>query len=139
MSNTIITVETTIAASIEKIWEHWTNSKHIVNWAFASDDWCAPKATNDLKTGGKFLTRLEAKDGSFGFDFEGVYTMVDLHKKIEYDIADGRHVQIEFVKQADSYKVIESFEAEDENPVEMQKSGWQSFLDNFKKNVETSN
>ena len=136
MNKETITVETLIDAPLEKIWEYWTDPKHIVKWTTASDDWHTPKATNDLRPGGKFLTRMEAKDGSFGFDFEGVYAVVEPHKKIEYDMADGRNVKVTFEKQNDKYKVIESFHAEDTNPIEMQKAGWQAILDNFKTYVE---
>ena len=134
---TAITVEAAIAAPIEKIWKYWTEPDHIINWNFASDDWCAPSATNDLRIGGKFNCRMEAKDGSMGFDFEGTYTDVKENERIEYSLADARHIKIEFVQSGDKYHVIETFDAEDENPIELQKGGWQSILNNFKKYVET--
>lgn len=135
---TIITVETLVAVSIEKAWTYWTEPEHIQHWNFASDDWCAPHATNNLIPGGKFSFRMEAKDGSFGFDLEGVYDLVDLYKKIEYTLPDGRKVKIEFTFQQDKIKITESFEAETENSDELQRGGWQAILNNFKKLVESS-
>lgn len=135
--NTNITVEVTINASIEKIWECFTTPEHITKWCHASDNWCAPSATNDLKVGGKFNTRMESVDGEFGFDFNGIYTVVEEYKNIEYTIEDGRKVQITSVKNELGYKVIETFEPENENPLDMQKSGWQAILDNFKKYTES--
>ena len=132
----VITVETTVAAPIGRIWEHWTEPKHITKWNNASDDWHTPRASNDLKVGGKFLSRMEARDGSVGFDFEGTYTTVEPNKKIEYHMADGRKVRVDFAKQGDTCKVIESFDAENENPLELQRGGWQTILDNFKKYTE---
>jgi len=133
----IITVEAAIDAPVEKTWNCFTNPEHIIKWCQASEDWHAPKATNDLRTGGKFLTRMEAKHGSMGFDFEGVYTNVQQYQTIEYGIADGRTVKVDFVKDGDKCKVIETFEAETTNSPEMQKGGWQAILDNFKKYVES--
>jgi uncharacterized protein YndB with AHSA1/START domain len=136
MSKTMITVEVVVNAPLEKVWNCWTAPEHITKWCQASDDWHSPKAMNEVRTGGKFLTRMEAKDGSFGFDFEGTYTAVDLHKRIEYDMADGRIAKISFAKEGNTCKIIESFEAETENPVEMQKGGWQAILNSFKKYAE---
>ena len=136
MSKTMITVEVVVNAPLEKVWNCWTAPEHIIKWCQASDDWHSPKATNDVRVGGKFLTRMEAKDGSFGFDFEGTYTAVDLHKRIEYDMADGRIAKISFLKEGNGCKIIESFEAETENPEEMQKGGWQAILNSFKKYAE---
>lgn len=132
----IITVETFIKAPVEKVWTYWNEPEHITKWCFASDDWCAPWAKNDVHVGGSLITRMEAKDGSAGFDMEGVYTEVEEFKKIEYMMGD-RKVSVEFMPHADGTKIIESFEAENENPLEMQKSGWQAILDNFKKYVES--
>ena len=133
-----ITVETSIAVPIEKIWEHWTLPKHIVKWNNASDDWHTPRAENDLQVGGKFNFHMAARDGSMGFDFNGTYTAVDLNKKIEYTIADGRHVKVEFIKHGKSYKIIETFEAEEMNTLELQRKGWQAIMDNFKKYTESN-
>ncbi|MZQ86741.1 polyketide cyclase [Paenibacillus sp. 5J-6] len=127
-----VTVETTVHAPVEQVWEFWTQPEHITQWSFASDDWHAPRAENDLKVGGTFVTRLEAKDGSFGFDLGGVYDEVRTHEFISYTMGDGRKVEISFIRQDNDTKVIESFDAETANPVEMQKAGWQAFLDNFK-------
>ena len=135
---TAVTVATTIDAPIEKIWNYFIEPDHIKNWYFASDDWQAPRATNDLRPGGKFMTRMEAKDGSMGFDFEGKYTEVKKHEIIEYNIADGRHVKVAFEKDGDKSKVTETFEIENMNPAEVQRGGWQAILDNFKKWVESN-
>lgn len=135
---TIITVETLVAVSIEKAWTYWTEPEHIKHWNFASDDWCAPNATNNLVAGGKFSFRMEAKDGSFGFDLDGVYDLVDKNKRIEYTLADGRKVKIEFASLQSKIKITESFEAETENSEELQRGGWQAILNNFKKLVESS-
>lgn len=132
----IITIEILVNAPIEKVWKYWTEPEYITNWTFASDEWCCPKATNDLKVGGKFNTRMEAKDGSSGFDFEGTYTEVILNKKISYTIIGGRTVDIQFISDGSQTKIIEAFEAENENSLELQKNGWQAILGNFKKLVE---
>ncbi|BBH19014.1 activator of HSP90 ATPase [Paenibacillus baekrokdamisoli] len=133
-----ITVETTVHAPVEKVWGYWTEPQHITKWSFASDDWHAPNADNDLRNGGSFLTRMEAKDGSFGFDFGGVYDEVRINEFISYTIGDGRKVAITFISQENDTKVIETFEAESTNPIEMQKAGFQAILDNFKKYSEIS-
>ena len=136
--NVTITVETIVHSSIEKVWNYWTEPQHITKWSFASDDWHAPHAENDLRVGGSFLTRMEAKDGSFGFDFGGVYDEVKIYELISYTIGDGRKVTITFISQGNDTKVIETFEAETTNPPEMQKAGFQAILDNFKKYTEIS-
>ena len=135
-AKTTITVETIINAPIEKVWECWTKPEHIVQWNNASDDWYTPTATNDLRVGGTFHARMEAKDGSVGFDFIGTYEAVQHHEYIEYALADGRNVSINFTADGDSTRIVEKFGAEDTNPVEMQQAGWQAILDNFKKHVE---
>jgi uncharacterized protein YndB with AHSA1/START domain len=135
---TLITIETLIKAPVEKVWEFWSSPNHITNWCNASEDWHAPKAENDLRTGGKFLTRMEAKDGSFGFDFGGEYDEVKEYENIAYTMGDGRKVNIMFTARGSETAIEESFEAENENSVEMQKAGWQSILDNFKKYVESN-
>jgi uncharacterized protein YndB with AHSA1/START domain len=136
MEFTKITVETTVNASINKVWQYWTEPKHIEKWNNASDDWHTPHAENDLRVGGKFLSRMEAKDGSFGFDFEGIYSEVIPFEKIKYGLEDGREVEIMFNGKGQTTEVIEIFDAENENPIEMQKGGWQAILNNFKKYVE---
>jgi len=132
----IITVETTVQTSVEKVWEFWTEPTHITKWNAASDDWHTPHAENDLRVGGKFLSRMEAKDGSFGFDFGGIYDEVLLHKVIAYTLGDGRKVKITFQSQENETEVIVTFDAETENPIEFQQQGWQAILDNFKKYAE---
>ena len=132
----VITISSTISAPVEKVWKYWTKPEHITLWCSASDDWHAPRAENDLRPGGKFTTRMEAKDGSFGFDFGGVYDMVKPNELIEYTLEDGRVVTIHFSSLGDETRVVEMFDAENENPVDMQKGGWQSILNNFKKYAE---
>lgn len=133
-----ITIETTIAKSIEKVWKYYTGVEHIVNWNFASPEWHCPKASNDLKKGGKFLSTMAAKDGSMSFDFEGVYDEVIDHELINYTMPDGRKVETLFEDNKDSVKVTTIFDAEDMNPTDMQKAGWQAILDNFKLYVESN-
>ena len=133
-----IDVEVTVNASVEKVWKYYTEPKHILNWNTASEDWHTTKSENDLKVGGKFLSRMEAKDGSFGFDFEGIYDTIKINSLIEYTLGDGRKVSLEFTSNGKETKVVENFEPENENPIELQKGGWQAILDNFKKHVETN-
>jgi uncharacterized protein YndB with AHSA1/START domain len=133
---TRITVQILLNASVEKVWKSWTEPQHIVHWCAASDDWHTTHSENELCVGGKFLSRMEAKDGSFGFDFSGQYDKVELHRQIEFTLDDERKVQISFTTQENGTLVTESFEAENENPVELQKTGWQAIMDNFKKYVE---
>ncbi|MEX2592617.1 MAG: SRPBCC domain-containing protein [Anditalea sp.] len=134
---TSITVETNINAPVEKVWKIWTEPKHITKWNSASEDWHTPRAENDLEVGKKFLSRMEAKDGSAGFDFEGVYEDVKTHELIAYTLGDDRKVRIIFTSEGNSTKVTETFDAENTNPIEMQQSGWQAILDNFKQYVES--
>lgn len=135
---TAITVEATVKAPVEKVWKYWNEPDHITQWCNASDDWHAPHSENDLRVDGKFKTTMAAKDGSVSFDFEGVYTNVREHEVIEYTIADGRKVKITFSGQDGETKVVETFEAEGANPIEMQRAGWQAILDNFKKHTEAN-
>lgn len=134
----MITIETLINAPLEKVWHAWNTPEDIMRWCNASEDWHAPKAENDLRTGGKFLTRMEARDGSVGFDFAGTYTNVVDMGLIEYSMEDGRKVSIKFVPENGKVKIIESFDPENQNPEEMQRAGWQSILDNFTKYVEAN-
>ena len=131
-----ITVETLIKSPIEKVWEFWTNPEHITKWCTASEDWHTTRAENNLQIGDKFLTRMEAKDGSFGFDFEGIYTDVITNKKISYTTLDDRKVNITFSQTENGVQITETFEAENQNPLEMQKTGWQAILNNFKTYIE---
>ncbi|HMI77473.1 MAG TPA: SRPBCC family protein [Ferruginibacter sp.] len=135
---TVLTVENTINAPVEKVWELWSKPEHIIKWCSPSDDWHTPRAENDLRTGGKFNSRMEAKDGSMGFDFGGVYDEVRKNEYIEYTIGDGRKVKINFTPLGNSTKVVERFEAEDINPIEMQQGGWQAIMDSFKKYAEAN-
>lgn len=132
-----ITVEVRVHASLQKAWNYWTEPSHIVHWYHAGVDWHSPSARNDLKAGGTFNFRMEAKDGSSGFDFEGVYTSVTPMQRIDYELADGRKIKIKFEHDADITVVTETFDAENENPPEMQRLGWQMILDNFKRYTET--
>jgi uncharacterized protein YndB with AHSA1/START domain len=135
---TTITIETVVNAPIEKVWEAWTNPEYITQWSFASDDWHTPWAKNDLQAGGSFSSRMEAKDGSMGFEFGGVYDTVTVtaNEHIAYTMEDGRKVKIDFTADGNSTKVVQRFDAESENSVEMQQAGWQAILDNFKKYTE---
>ena len=133
-----ITVETLVKAPVEKVWKYWNEPEYIKRWAFASDDWHAPYSENDGRTNGKFKTTMAAKDGSFSFDFEGVYTNVELNKLIEYTMADGRKVKIVFEGNGNETKITETFDPESSNPIEMQRGGWQAILDNFKKLTESN-
>ncbi len=133
-----VTVEANIHAPVAKVWAYWIKPEHITQWCFASPDWHAPHAENDLQTGGKFSTRMEAKDGSFGFDFWGIYDDVKMNELIVYTMGDGRKASIIFSSDGNTTKIIETFEAEDENPVEMQRAGWQAILDSFKKYTEAN-
>ena len=130
---TPITVKTIIKASPEKAWDVFFNPSYITQWCFASPDWHCPKAEGDLRVGGTFSSRMEAKDGSFGFDFGGTYTEVTIHSTAAYILGDERTVKISFHAIGDKTEVTETFDPESENPVEMQQAGWQAILDNYKK------
>jgi uncharacterized protein YndB with AHSA1/START domain len=135
---TKVTVQAVIQAPVEKVWTYWTEPEHITKWNQASADWHSPKAENDLRVGGKFVTRMEAKDGSMGFDFGGVYDVVKQHEAISYTMGDGRRVDITFAVQGNETKVTEIFDAENTHPVDFQQAGWQAILDNFKTYTEKS-
>lgn len=135
-NNNPITITTTVNAPIEKVWEYWTSPEHITQWAFASDDWEAPSAENDVRLGGTFKTVMAAKDGSASFDFGGSYTAVTEHELIEYDMDDKRHVKTEFIESDGEVKIVQTFDPEQENSEELQRNGWQAILDNFKKHVD---
>lgn len=136
MSHKQIQIEATISAPAAKVWSFWTKPEHITKWNFAIPEWHCPSASNDLKPGGKYSAKMEAKDGSFGFDFEAVYDEVVNQKKLVYTMTDGRKVTTTFEGQGDSTKVTTVFDAENQNPEDMQKNGWQSILNNFKKYTE---
>ena len=139
MKNKNIEIETLVQKTIDKAWEFWTKPKHIVNWNFASDEWHCPKATNDLKEGGKFSSTMASKDGKMSFDFGGVYDEVITFKEISYSLEDKRKVTIYFEKTGDDFtKITIHFDPEKTNSLEMQKEGWQAILNNFKKYVEAN-
>lgn len=131
-----ITVQATINSSLEQVWKCWTTPADIMQWNNASDDWHTPNATVDLRVGGQFTSRMEARDGSFGFDFSGTYTVVEPQARLEYVLEDDRKVSITFAQDGDLVTVTEAFQAESENAAELQKAGWQAILDNFKRHVE---
>jgi uncharacterized protein YndB with AHSA1/START domain len=136
-TNQTITVSTLINAPVDKVWNTWSQPEHIVKWNSASDDWHTPKAENDLRTGGKFSSRMEAKDGSWGFDFAGVYDFVEHQKLIKYKLGDNRSVKVTFTANGDTTELVEEFDPETENSLDMQREGWQAILNNFKKYTES--
>jgi uncharacterized protein YndB with AHSA1/START domain len=136
--DTKIQIEALVACSIDKVWNYYTQSTHIKGWNFATDDWHCPEATSDFKVGGKFSYRMEAKDGSFAFDFEGTFDEIKEKEKLVYTISDGRKVEVIFEELLNETKVKINFEAENMNSVDLQKSGWQAILNNFKNYVETN-
>lgn len=133
-----ITIEAHVAAPPATVWQRWTAPEHITRWNFASDDWCCPRAENDLVIGGTYRARMEAKDGSFGFDFEAVYDLVDPGRALAYTMADGRRAETRFEAEDGGTRVTTVFDAESENPVAMQRDGWQAILNNFKAYAETA-
>jgi uncharacterized protein YndB with AHSA1/START domain len=137
-NKTTVTVAATVNASVQKVWEFWNNPEHITKWAQASDDWHAPYADNDPRTGGTFKTTMAAKDGSFSFDFGGTYTNVQDNSLIEYTMDDSRKVSVVFESIDGITKITETFDPESTNPIEMQRGGWQAILDNFKKYAEAN-
>jgi uncharacterized protein YndB with AHSA1/START domain len=133
-----ITIETTINAPADKVWELWNDKDHVVKWNAASPDWHTPKAENDLKEGGKFSYRMEAKDGSFGFDFWGIYDVIKPNERLEYTMGDERKVKINFLSEGNNTRISQTFEAETQNSMEMQRFGWQAILNNFKNYTENN-
>lgn len=131
-----ITVNATVKAPVEKVWDYWTGPEHITKWNQASPDWHTPKASNDLRVGGKFTSTMAAKDGSMSFDFEGIYDKVVPNQLIEYTMSDGRKVSIQFKSNNHETSVVETFEAEGTNSLELQQAGWQAIMDSFKQYVE---
>lgn len=131
-----IKVQNTIEAPIEIVWEYWTNPEHVKNWNFASNDWHCPRASSDFNVGGEFHYIMAAKDGSVEFDFCGTFTNIIMHQAIQIFLEDGREVNLQFTKEGDATKLIETFEPEEVNSIELQKQGWQAILDNFKSYVE---
>lgn len=137
MNFTKITINTVIVADIQKVWDYYNSPEHITKWNHASDDWHCPKAENDMKIGGTYLARMEAKDGSFGFDFKAIYDEIIPMAKVAYTLEDERKVVTTFEKQGKQTKVTTVFDAEGMNPIDMQKAGWQAILNNFKRYTET--
>ncbi len=134
--NKTVTIETEILAHVKAVWKYWNSPEDIMQWNNASDDWHTPHAEVDLREGGRFSSRMEARDGSAGFYFEGIYNKIEVNREIQYTIADGRKVTIYFIPEGVNTKVVETFEAESQNSVEMQRQGWQAILDNFKQYAE---
>lgn len=131
-----IKVETLVPLPVEKVWSLWTSPQHITKWNFASPDWHSPEAVNDLKPGGKFKYRMEAKDGSTGFDFEGQYEEVTQNKLIRYRMSDGREAEVVFKPVDNATFIEETFDPETQNSVEVQRDGWQAILENFRAYAE---
>jgi uncharacterized protein YndB with AHSA1/START domain len=134
----MIHTEITVRVPVEKAWEYWTLPEHIIHWNFASKDWQCPRAINDLRVGGTFNYRMEAKDKSAGFDFDGVYDEVEEFTKIEYTLGDNRKVKIQFIPVGEGTRILQDFQAENENPVDLQKFGWQAIMNQFKVYAEKS-
>jgi uncharacterized protein YndB with AHSA1/START domain len=132
-----LNINANIALEKEIVWDLYTNPLHIVNWNFASDDWCCPRASNDLKVGGKYVGRMEAKDGSFGFDFEAIYNVVVECECFVYTTPDNRVINVTFQSKGNYTEVNIEFDAENENSLELQQNGWQAILNNFKKYAES--
>jgi uncharacterized protein YndB with AHSA1/START domain len=138
MTQEKISIRTTISADKQKVWNYYTQPEHITQWNFALDTWHCPSASNDLRVGGKYIARMEAKDGSFGFDFEGTYNEVILGETFTFIMPDNRVVNVTFKELKSQTEVTVTFDAENQNPVEMQRQGWQAILDNFKKYTEAN-
>jgi uncharacterized protein YndB with AHSA1/START domain len=137
-ARTVVNISATVNAPVTKTWDYWTNPDHMTKWNHASDDWHSPWAKSDFREGGQFSARMEAKDGSMGFEFGGVYNVIRNHEYIEFTMGDGRKVKTSFSPQGETTVVTESFEAEDLHPVDFQRMGWQAILDNFKKYTEAN-
>lgn len=133
-----ITISTEIKATNEKVWDYYTNPEHIVNWNFAHESWCCPSASNDLSVGGKYVARMEARDGSFGFDFEAIYLEITPLKNFTYQLGDERIVDVQLEDKGTSTQLTVVFDAETENPIELQEGGWMAILQNFKLYVESN-
>ncbi|HWP62846.1 MAG TPA: SRPBCC family protein [Candidatus Binatia bacterium] len=131
-----ITVEAVVKADLRSVWDAWSNPEDIQRWNAAQEDWHTTRSSVDLREGGRFLSRMEARDGSQGFDFEGTYTRVVPYETIEYRLSDGREVKVEFIERPEGVLVRETFDAETENPPELQRAGWQAILNNFGRYVE---
>ena len=137
-NNEIIKVEVVINQECSNVWDFWTTPEHITKWNQATEEWHCPKAVNNLKAGGTFNYRMEAKNGSMGFDFTGTYSKIMPHEKIDFALEDGRHVEIDFIKEGEKTRIIEVFDLDSENSPGIQKQGWQAILNNFKNYVESN-
>jgi len=137
MSTAKITVQATIHAGKNKVWDYYTNPEHITKWNFADPSWHCPKAENDMRIGGTYNARMEAKDGSFGFNFEAIYSEIVEGEHFTYEFG-GREATVKFIDLGSQTEVIVTFDPENENPIEMQMGGWQSILNNFKNYTETN-
>ena len=133
-----ISVSAIINADVKKVWDYYTSPEHITQWNYADPSWQCPSASNDMRIGGKYSARMEAKDGSFGFEFEATYTEIAEGKSFTYTMPDNREVNVSFDGDGDTTAISVTFDAENQNPVEMQKNGWQAILDNFKKYTEAN-
>ncbi|WP_432709991.1 SRPBCC domain-containing protein [Pedobacter sp.] len=138
MDTTKITIQSTVSADKSKAWNYYTMPEHITQWNFATDDWECPKVENDMQVGRKYYARMEAKDGSVGFDFEAIYDDIDEGESFTYTMLDNRQVDVNFESIGDETLVTITFDAEKENSEELQRSGWQAILDNFKRYVEAN-
>lgn len=138
METTKITVQTTVEADKTKVWTYYTKPEHITKWNFATDDWQCPIAENDMQVGRKYFARMEAKDGSVGFDFEAIYDEIIVGEEFTYTMFDDRQVRVSFKSVGDETEVTITFDAEKVNSEDLQRSGWQAILDNFKKYVEAN-
>lgn len=137
MAQEKITVKATVSADKQKVWDYYTRPEHITKWNFADPSWHCPTATNDLKVGGRYIARMEAKDGSFGFDFDATYTEINQGQSFTYEFG-GRLAKVDFKEANGQTEVTVTFDPETENSIELQKDGWQAILDNFKKYTEAN-
>lgn len=138
MENNTITIQTRVNKPLAEVWQKWTQPEHIIHWNHASDDWHSPSATNDLRPQGRFSYRMEAKDGSFGFDYCGTYDEIIEGQKLSFTLDDSRKVEVEFIEEGGGVLVRETFATENVHNLEQQRTGWQAILDNFKRYVENS-
>ncbi len=137
MSNSKITVQATVKAVTTKVWDYYNNPKHIIHWNFADPSWHCPSSENDMKIGGTYKARMEAKDGNFGFDFEAIYRDIQEGKEFSYEFG-GRTARVQFVDNGIDTEVVVTFNPENENPIEIQRGGWQAILNNFKNYTENN-
>ena len=138
MEATKITIHATISAGIQKVWNYYSQPEHITKWNFASPDWHCPSASNDMRIGGKYTARMEAKDGSFGFEFEATYSEITENQKFVYIMPDGREVSVSINEDNHLTNITVCFDTETENPVDLQREGWQAILNNFKNYAENN-